>query len=46
MSFSLSSDRVPSSLEGMLLVTEEMNNKILTKEEKACEKHFELNTRR
>jgi hypothetical protein len=26
--------------------TEEMNNKILTKEKKACEKHFELNTRR
>ena len=25
---------------------EEMTNKILTKEEKACEKHFELNTRR
>ena len=25
---------------------EEMNNKILTEEEKACEKHFELNTRR
>jgi len=25
---------------------EEMNNKILTKEERACEKHFELNTRR
>jgi hypothetical protein len=24
---------------------EEMANKILTKEEKACEKHFELNTR-
>jgi len=25
---------------------EEMANKILTKEEKACERHFELNTRR
>jgi hypothetical protein len=25
---------------------EEINNRILTKEEKACEKHFELNTRR
>jgi len=25
---------------------EEMTNKILTKEEKACERHFELNTRR
>jgi hypothetical protein len=25
---------------------EEMNNKILTKEEKACKKHFEVNTRR
>ena len=25
---------------------EEMNNQILTKEERACEKHFELNTRR
>jgi len=25
---------------------EEMTNKILTKEERACEKHFELNTRR
>jgi len=25
---------------------EETNNKILTKEERACEKHFELNTRR
>jgi hypothetical protein len=24
--------------------TEEMNNKILTKGEKVCEKHFELNT--
>jgi len=26
--------------------TEEMTNKILTKEEKECERHFELNTRR
>ena len=25
---------------------EEMNNQILTEEERACEKHFELNTRR
>jgi hypothetical protein len=25
---------------------EEMNNKILTKEERDCEKHFELNIRR
>jgi len=25
---------------------EEMNNQVLTKEERACEKHFELNTRR
>jgi len=44
MSFPFCTDSLHHIMEWFWSI-EEMTNKILTKEEKACEKHFELNTR-